>query len=108
MRRLTDNCRKPAEQREKSELKPLELQNAEEFIIQEVQSKVYSVEKKSLTRNKQILRGSTFAPFNPVLRSSTRLRHADDLPYDVKCPIILRKRNHVAGLIVMHYLELEG
>ena len=108
VRRLTDNCRKPAEQREKSELKPLELQNAEEFIIQEVQSKVYSVEKKSLTRNKQILRGSTFAPFNPVLRSSTRLRHADDLPYDVKCPIILRKRNHVAGLIVMHYLELEG
>ena len=108
MRRLTDNCRKPAEQREKSELKPLELQNAEEFIIQEVQSKVSSVEKKSLTRNKQILRGSTFAPFNPVLRSSTRLRHADDLPYDVKCPIILPKRNHVTGLIVKYYHELEG
>ena len=36
--------REPAEQREKGELKPLELQNAEEFITREVQSKVCSVE----------------------------------------------------------------
>ena len=112
VRRFTDNCRKPAEQREKGELKPLELQNAEEFIIREVQSKVYSAEIEPLRRNKEILRGSTLAPFNPVLvngilRSNTRLRHADDLPYDVKCPIILPKRNHVTGLIVKYYHELE-
>lgn len=73
-------------------------QNNEEFIIREVQSKVYSVERKPLRRNKEILKGSTLAPFNPVLvndilRSNTRLRHADDLPYDIKCPIILPKRN---------------
>ena len=67
VRRFTDNCRKPAEQREKGELKPLELQNAEEFIIREVQSKVYSAEIEPLRRNKEILRGSTLAPFNPVL-----------------------------------------
>ena len=113
MRRFADNCRKPAEQREKGELKPLELQNAEEFIIREVQSKVYSAEIEPLRRNKEILRGSTLAPFNPVLvngilRSNTGLRHADDLPYDVKCPIILPKRNHVTGLIVKYYNELEG
>ena len=30
---FTDNCRKPAEQKEKGELKPLELQNAEELIL---------------------------------------------------------------------------
>ena len=53
------------------------------------------------------------APFNSVLvngilRSDTRLRHANDLPYDVKCPIILPKRNHVTGLIVKSYHELEG
>ena len=92
--RFTDNCRKSAEQREKGELKPLELQNAEEFIIQEVQSNVYSAEIEPLRRNKEVLRGSTLARFNPVLvngilRSNTRLRHADDLPYDVKCSIIL-------------------
>ena len=66
VRRFTDNCEKPAEQREKGELKPLELQNAEEFIIREVQSKVYSAEIQSLRRNKDIQRGSTLAPFNPV------------------------------------------
>ena len=100
--RFIDNCRKSAEQREKGELKPLELQNAEEFNIQEVQSKVYSAEIEPLRRNKEVLRGNTLAQFNPVLVNgilrNTRLWHADDLPYDVKCPIILPKRNHVTGL----------
>ena len=86
--RFIDNCRKSAEQREKAELKPLELQNVEEFNIREVQSKVYSAEIEPLRRNKEILRGSTLAPFNPVLvngilRSNTRLQCADDCPYDV-------------------------
>ena len=67
MRRFTDNCRKSAEQRQKGELKPLELQNAKEFITGEVQSEVYSAEIEPLRRNKEILRGSTLAPFNPVL-----------------------------------------
>ena len=87
--RFIDNCRKSAEQREKAELKPLELQNVEEFNIWEVQSKVYSAEIEPLRRNKEILRGSTLAPFNPVLvngilRSNTRLQCADDCPYDVE------------------------
>ena len=68
---------------------------------------------EALRRNKQIQRGSALASFNPVLvdrvlRSSTRLRHADDLPYEVKCPIILPKRNHVTRLIVKNYHESEG
>ena len=88
-------------------------QNNEEFIIREVQSIVYSVEGEPLRRNKEILKGSTLAPFNPVLvndflRSNTRLQHADDLPYDIKCQIILPKRNHVTRLIVTYYHELEG
>ena len=67
VRRFTDNnCRKPAEQREKGELKPLELPNAEEFIIWEVQSKVYAAEIEPLRRNKEILRGSALAPFNSI------------------------------------------
>ena len=85
----------------------MELQNAEESIVQGVQSKVYAAEIEPLRRHKGILRGSTLAPFNPVLvndilRSNTRLRHADNLPYDVKCPIILPKRNQVTGLIVKY------
>ena len=113
VRRFTDDSRKSAEQRENGELKPLKLQNAEEFIIREVQSKVYAAEIEALRKNKEVLRESTLSLFNPVLvngilRSHTRLRHTHDLPYDVKCPIILPKRNHVTGLIVKYYHELEG
>ena len=55
VRRFTGNCRKSAEQREKGDLKPLELQNAEEFVIRKVQSKVYAAEIEPLRRNKEIL-----------------------------------------------------
>ena len=51
VRRFTDNCWKPAEQGEKGKLKPLEIQNAEEFIIREVQSKVYAAEIELMRRN---------------------------------------------------------
>ena len=76
---------------------------------------MYSAKIESLTMNKEIQGGSALAPFNPalvngILRSNTRLqvRHADDLTYDQKCPIILPKRNHVTRLIVKYYHELEG
>ena len=36
------------------------------------------------------------------------MRPSDDLAYDVKCPVILPKRNHVTGLIIKYYHELEG
>ena len=67
-----------SEQREKGELKQLELQNGEEFIVREVQSKMYSAKIEPLRRNKEILRGRTLAPFNPalvngILRSNTSM-----------------------------------
>ena len=45
---------------------------------------------------------------NGILKSNTRLRHADDLPYNVKCPVILPKRNHVTRLIIKYYHEIKG
>ena len=74
---------------------------------------MYAAGIEPLRRNKEILNGSTLVPFNPVLvngilRPKTRLWQAGDLPYDVKCPIILPKRNHVTGLIVKYYHELVG
>lgn len=111
--RFTANCRRPADQRLKGELTPLELQDAEEAIIKEVQTEAYAAEMDALRRNTQISRRSTLAPLNPVLvdgivRSNTRLQHADNLPYEVKCPIILPKKNQVTGLIVKYYHESEG
>ena len=91
----------------------LELEDAEEAIIREVQTEKYAAEMDALRRNKQISRQSTLAPLNPVLvngilRSNTRLQQADNLPYEVKCQIILPERNQVTGLIVKYYRESEG
>lgn len=90
----------------------MELEDAEEAIIREVQTEKYAAEMDALRRNKQIPRQSTLAPLNPVLvngilRSKTRLQQADDLPYEVKCPIILPKRDQVTGLIVKYYHDLD-
>ena len=45
---------------------------------------------------------------NGISKSNTRLRHADDLPYNVKCLVILPKRNHVTRLIIKYYHEIKG
>ena len=110
---FTANCRRSGNQRLQGELTPLELEDAEETIIREVQTEKYAAEMDALRRNKQIPRQSTLAPLNPVLvdgilRLNTRLQQADDLPYEVKCPIILPKRFQVTGLIVKYYHESEG
>lgn len=57
--RFTANCRRPADQRFKGELTPLELQDAEEAIIKEVQTEAYAAEMDALRRNEQIPRRST-------------------------------------------------
>ena len=113
MHRFTANCRRPANQRLQGKLTPLELENAEEAIIREVQTETYAAEMDALRRNKQIPRQSTLAPLNPVLvngilRSNTRLQQADHLPHEVKCPIILPKTDQVTDLIVKYYHESEG
>ena len=91
----------------------MELEDVEEAIIRELQTEKYAAEMDALRRNKEIPRQSTLTPLNPVLvngvlRSNTRLQQADNLPYKVKCPIILPKRNQVTGLIVKYYHESKG
>ena len=73
----------------------------------------YAAELDALRRTKQIPRRRTLAPLNlvlvhGVLRSNTRLQHAEDLTFEVKCPIILPTRNQVTKLIVKYYRESEG
>ena len=65
--RFNANCRKPTDQRLKGELTPLELSDAEEAIIREVQTETYGAEMEALGKNKQTPRQSTLAPLNPVL-----------------------------------------
>ena len=78
---------------------------AELAIIREAQNEAYSEEIEALAKNKPLPRKSTLLPCTPILisrilRSNTRLRYSDDLPDDVKFPIILPKRNHVTRLVV--------
>ncbi|PFX26254.1 hypothetical protein AWC38_SpisGene9058 [Stylophora pistillata] len=92
--RFNVNCRRPADQRLKGEVTPLEISDAEEATVREVQAKTYAAEMETLRKNKQIPRQSTLAPLNPmlvngILRSKTRLQNSDDLPHTHCCHLEL-------------------
>ena len=113
VQRFVRNCRSPTDQREFGELTPAELSSTETDIIKEAQNEAFSDEVAALSRSQPLPRKSTLLPCTPILidrilRSNTRLRHADDLPADVKCPVILPKKHHVTRLIVQYYHESEG
>ena len=113
VQRFVSNCRRPEIQRVLGELTPLELTTAEIEIIRESQNEAYSEETEALAKKKPLPRKSTLLPCTPILinrilRSNTRLQHSDDLPDDVKFPIILPKRNNVTRLIVKYHYESEG
>ena len=112
VQRFITNSRKPENQRERGELTPTELRNAEEEIIKETQRMAYVEEISVLKANKPLLRRISLLPFTPilidgVLRSNTRLRHSEELPAGVKFPIILPNKNHVTRLIVKFHHERE-
>jgi len=113
VQRFVSNCRRPENKRVLGELTPLELMTAETEIVREAQTEAYSEEIEALAKNKPLPRKSTLLPCTPILinrilRSNTRLRNSDDLPDDVKFPIILPKRNHVTRLVVKYHHESEG
>ena len=85
VQRFVRNCRSPADQREFGELTPAELSRTETNIIREAQNEAFSDEVAALSRSPPLPRKSTLLPCTPILinrilRSNTRLRHADDLP----------------------------
>ena len=113
VQRFIRNCRRPANQREFGELTPAELSSAETDMIRGAQNEAFGDEIAALSRSQPLPRKSTMLPCTPILinkilRSNTRLRHADDLPADVKFPIILPKKHYVTRLIVQYYHESEA
>ena len=113
MQRFVNNCRRPLDQRERGELTHAELQCTEETIIKETQRESFREEISALKSNQSLPKKSSLLPFTPImiegiLRSNTRLRHSDDLPAEVKFPIILPKKNHVTRLIVKYHHEREN
>ena len=111
--RFLANVRKPQNDREIGELNPSELKQAEEQIIKTAQRDCFQDEIRALEDNKPLPRKSTLLKITPklyggLLRSNTRLRYSNDLPEEIKFPIILPKNHIVTKLIVKYHHEQEG
>ena len=105
VKRFLKNCQLPNEQRKKNNvLQRAEISDAETFWIRRTQAEAFPNGEKEncLTR---------FCPQRDedgLLRISGRLRFADDLPHDVKHPIILPKDHPVTRLIIENRHEKIG
>ncbi|XP_070535141.1 uncharacterized protein [Ptychodera flava] len=63
------------------------------------------VGEKELPKESKLLRLRPRLDEDGLMRCDGRLRYADYLPYDVRYPVILPRRNWVTKLIVKHYHE---
>ena len=109
--RFINNCVEDKEQRVKGGLTLNELNDAEKSIIKDMQRKEYAKEYLELQKGKNLSPHSKILSLCPkldedgVLRLDTRLKYIEFLPYDVRHPILLPRRNWVTKLIVKHFHE---
>ena len=109
--RFVDNGRKQKENRTSGELLSEELKRAEVQIIHHTQVIEFTDEWKALSCGKTLPSSSKLLGFQPKLDkdgliwSDGRLKHAEFLPYDMRYPIILPRRNWVTKLIVKEFHE---
>ena len=107
MNRFIDNSRKRNEDRIFGELLSDELRRAEIQLIHHTQV----TEWKVLCRGKPLPSNSKLLGLQPklddtgLMQADGRLKHAEFLPYDVRYPVILPRRNWVTKLIVKEYHE---
>ena len=75
-----------------------EISDAELFWIKRVQAETFpkGIREGSLARLSPMTGGEG------VIRIDGRLRHADELPYNTRCPILLPKDHHFTQLVVLH------
>ena len=110
--RFVHNCHANKEHRLKGELTLDEIRDAEKQIIKNAQNEAFNDEYSALQKEKQLPMNSKLLGLCPkldedgLLRSDSRLQYAEFLPYDVRYPIILPRRNRVTKLIVKHYHEM--
>ena len=109
--RFINNC-KQENKLSQVELSVEEISDAESYIIKEMQKKEFKEEYTSLAKKKELPTHSKLLSLCPrldsegILRSDGRLTYAEFLPYDVRYPIILPRKNWVTKLIVKHHHEL--
>ena len=110
--RFIHNCHVNEEHRTTGQLTLDEISDVEKQIIKNAQRDSFCDEYMALTKEKQLSANSKLLGLCPrvdgdgLMRSDSRLQYADFLPYDVRYPIILPRRNWVTKLIVKYYHEM--
>ena len=111
VRRVLHNLRSRDDRKTGMELSPEEIKDAEEEIVSLAQREAFREEYAALSLGKPIPQKSQLIKLNPcidedgVIRCDGRLRFAEFLPYDTRCPIILPRGHCVTKLIVKNYHE---
>ena len=109
--RFVNNCREAKQNKMIGELSPDEIREAETELIKQAQYDEFRDEYKALQNRKELPKNSKILNLKPKLdqdglvRSDGRLKYAEFLPYDVRFPIILPRKNWITKLIVKHYHE---
>ena len=89
-----------------------EIKDAEKQIIKNAQRKSFQDEYVALQKGKPLPSTSKLLNLCPrldedaLMRCDSWLQYAEFLPYDVRYPIILPRRNYTTKLIVKHYHEM--
>ena len=111
VRRALFNMRHKGQRRTEKELTSEDPREAEMEVIRAAQSEVFGAEYSEIKKGRPISAKSQLVKLNPIIdadevsRSQGCLSFAEQLPYDVRCPIILPRGHRVTRLIVKHYHE---
>ena len=109
--RFIDNCRLKRQERRGGTLCIAEIEDAEIMIIKNTQKESFKAEYFALINNREIPKTSKLLSLNPridehgLVRCDGRLKYAEFLPFDVRYPIILPRKNWITKLIVKRYHE---
>ncbi|XP_052820244.1 uncharacterized protein LOC128246076 [Mya arenaria] len=111
--RFIQNCLLNSEDRKVGELTFDELQDSERQITQATQKKQFP-EYRDIVNGKLLQKNSILLSLNPVsdtdgvIRSSSRLKYADFMPFESRNPIILPRHSWTTKLIVRDIHEKNG
>ena len=111
VQRFIENCMRKFEDRCSGDITYQEIMDAETAIIKEAQQQTFGEEYRALAQQRPISRNSKLLTLKPLLdeegllRSDGRLTYAEYLPFDVRYPIILPRKNWVTKLIVKSFHE---
>ena len=108
VRRVLHNLRSRDDRKAGMELLPEEIKDAEEEIVSLEQRDAFREEYAALSLGKpipQLIKLNPCIDEDGVIRCDGRLRFAEFLPYDTRCPILLPRGHWVTKLIVKNYHE---